>query len=78
MRKKNSGWETVASTLDEIKGLVASLKSTGSKREKELQTRLQEEIIAPIEDKILQNKLVCDYSPFYLCKGKRIWAGRVY
>ncbi|KAI8596604.1 hypothetical protein EDD21DRAFT_242545 [Dissophora ornata] len=57
LKKKNSGWETVTSTLEEIKGLVESLKSTGSKREKELQARLQEEIIDPIEDKILQTKL---------------------
>ncbi|KAF9915091.1 hypothetical protein BX616_006918 [Lobosporangium transversale] len=56
-KKKSTGWETVASSLDEIKALVDSFNQTSSKSEKALQERLREEIIDPIEEKMAQEKL---------------------
>ncbi|KAI1300968.1 hypothetical protein EDD11_005910 [Mortierella claussenii] len=56
-KKKSTGWETVATNLDEIKGLANSFNRTASKHEKALQERLREDIIGPVEEKILQDKL---------------------
>ncbi|KAF8981295.1 hypothetical protein BGZ46_003010 [Entomortierella lignicola] len=56
-KKKSSGWETVATNLDEIRALAESFNGTSSKPEKALHERLLEEIIQPIEEKTLQNKL---------------------
>ncbi|KAF9107932.1 hypothetical protein BGX27_008537 [Mortierella sp. AM989] len=56
-KKKSSGWETVATNLDEIRKLAESFDQTTSKPEKALHRRLVDEIIQPIEEKTLQNKL---------------------
>ncbi|KAF9351157.1 hypothetical protein BGX26_010783, partial [Mortierella sp. AD094] len=56
-KKKSTGWETVAKSLDEIRTLAESFNGTTSKQEKALHGRLLEEIIQPIEEKAIQNKL---------------------
>ena len=57
-KKKSTGWETVASNLEEMKSLADSFEGTSSRAEKALQARLREEIIEPAEEKILQGQLV--------------------
>ena len=57
-KKKNNDWETVASTIEELKMLADSFKGTSYKAEKALRERISTEIIEPMEEKILQNKLV--------------------
>jgi len=57
-KKKNNDWETVASTIEELKVLADSFKGTSYKAEKALRERISTEIIEPMEEKILQNKLV--------------------
>ncbi|KAF9173492.1 hypothetical protein BGX20_003071 [Mortierella sp. AD010] len=56
-KKKSTGWETVAKSLDEIRTLAESFIGSTSKQEKALHGRLLEEIIQPIEEKAIQNKL---------------------
>ncbi|KAG0001431.1 hypothetical protein BGZ80_006183 [Entomortierella chlamydospora] len=56
-KKKSTGWETVAKSLDEIRTLAESFIGSTSKQEKALHGRLMEEIIQPIEEKAIQNKL---------------------
>lgn len=57
-KKKNNDWETVASTIEELKVLANSFNGTSYKAEKALRERIRAEIIEPMEEKILQNKLV--------------------
>ncbi|KAG0262864.1 hypothetical protein DFQ27_002074 [Actinomortierella ambigua] len=54
--KKNAKWETVASSLDDIRQLTDSLERTTSNVEKALRSRIQTEIIEPIEEKQLQER----------------------
>ncbi|KAF9946069.1 hypothetical protein BGZ70_003425 [Mortierella alpina] len=56
-KKKNNDWETVASTIEELKVLADSFKGTSYKAEKALRERISTDIIEPMEEKILQNKL---------------------
>ncbi|KAF9974114.1 hypothetical protein BGZ73_002612 [Actinomortierella ambigua] len=49
--KKNAKWETVASSLEDIRQLNHSFEKTASNVEKALRNRIQTEIIEPIEEK---------------------------
>ncbi|KAF9938392.1 cat eye syndrome chromosome region, candidate 2 [Mortierella alpina] len=56
-KKKNNDWETVASTIEELKLLADSFKGTSYKAERALRERICTEIIEPMEERVLQNKL---------------------
>jgi len=58
LKKKKTGWETVAKNLEELKSLAALFNNSTSKIEQALQERLLTEIIEPAEEKILRRAKV--------------------
>lgn len=64
-KKRKPVWETVATNLEELKQLANSFEKTVSKAEKALREKLRVEIIEPEEERIVNEKLVCDFSVLY-------------
>ncbi|KAF9931903.1 hypothetical protein FBU30_009324 [Linnemannia zychae] len=56
-KKRKPVWETVASNLEELKALADSFDETVSKAEKSLREKLRFEIIAPEEERLVNEKL---------------------
>lgn len=65
-KKRKPVWETVATNLEELKQLANSFEKTASKAEKALREKLRIEIIEPEEERIVNEKLVCVVSIFFI------------